>query len=156
MLRRRHLGIAIMITRKFLALGILGMAAAGMLAQPASAHGGWGGGWGGGWHGGWGGGWRGGWGVGVGIAPFYAVPPYYYYPPYPPPAYYAPPSYYPPPAGYDSPSPGYIAQDPSAAGTPAQSCNAGPYVCPMEVPVPSGARCYCPGNSGQRVYGSAE
>lgn len=145
-----------MITRKFLALGILGMAAAGMLAQPASAHGGWGGGWGGGWHGGWGGGWRGGWGVGVGIAPFYAVPPYYYYPPYPPPAYYAPPSYYPPPAGYDSPSPGYIAQDPSAAGTPAQSCNAGPYVCPMEVPVPSGARCYCPGNSGQRVYGSAE
>src|SRR6202041_2332931 len=77
MLRRRHLGIAIMITRKFLALGILGMAAAGMLAQPASAHGGWGGGWGGGWHGGWGGGWRGGWGVGVGIAPLYAGPAFY-------------------------------------------------------------------------------
>lgn len=142
-----------MITRKFLALGVFGMAAAGMLAPPASAHGGWGGGWGGGW--------RGGWGVGVGIAPFYAAPPYYYYPP---PAYYAPPppAYYPPPSGYDSPDPGYITQVPSAAGTPApsgasaQSCNAGPYVCPMEVPVPSGARCYCPGNSGQRVYGSAE
>ena len=141
-----------MITRKFLALGVLGMVTAGVLAQPASAHGGWGGGWGGGWHGGWGGGWRGGWGVSVGIAPFYAVPPYYYYPP---PAYYAPPAYYPPPAGYYSPYPGYIAQTPTA-GTAAQSCNAGPYVCPMEVTVPAGARCYCTGNDGRRVYGSAQ
>ncbi len=138
-----------MITRKFLTLGVLGMAAAGMLAQPASAHGGWGGG--GGWHGGWGGGWHGGWGIGVGIAPFYAAPFYYY----PPPAYYAPPAYYPPPAGYYSPYPGYIAQPPSA-GMSAQSCNAGPYVCPMEVAVPAGTRCYCPGNDGRRVYGSAD
>ena len=108
--------------------------------------------WGGGWHGGWGGGW----GVGIGIAPFYAAPPYYYYPP----AYYAPPAYYPPPAGYYSPYPGYIAQAPAAGtqavGSSAQSCNAGRYVCPMEVTVPVGARCYCPGNNGQRVYGSAE
>ena len=152
-----------MIARKFLALGVLGMMAAGLLAQPASAHGGrgGGGGWGGGWHGGccggWHGGWGGGWGVGIGIAPFYAAPPYYYYPP---PAYYAPPAYYPPPAGYYSPYPGYIAQAPAAgtptAGAAARSCNAVSYVCPMEVTVPVGARCYCPGNNGQRVYGSAE
>jgi hypothetical protein len=144
--RKRHHGVVIMRARKYLVLGILGMAVA---AAPAAAHGGWGGGWHGGWHGGWGGGW----GVGIGIAPFYAAP---YYPPYyPPPAYYAPPAYYPPPAGYYSPYPGYIARDPSA-GTNAQSCNAGSYVCPMEVPVPAGARCYCRGNNGQRVYGSAQ
>ena len=129
-----------MLTRKFLALCVGGTIAAGLLASPAAARG-----WGG--HGG---GWHGGWGWGFGVAPFYAPPPYYYYPP---PVYYAPPVYAPPPAGYYSPYPGYIAQDPSA-GTPGQSCNAGPYVCPTRVPV--GTPCSCPGNDGSRVSGTAE
>jgi hypothetical protein len=101
---------------------------------------------------------RGGFRVGFGFAPF---APYYY----PPPVYYAPPPvYYPPPPGYYSPYPGYIAQSPTAvpqvaqagSGAPAQSCNAGSYVCPMEVSVPVGANCYCRGNDGERVNGSAQ
>lgn len=120
----------------------------GLAAQPASAHGGW----------------RWGVGIGVGLAPAYVPGPYYYPPPAyypPPPVYYAPP---PPPPGYYSPYPGFIEQSPPPAqaapvqnaGGAAESCNAGRYVCPMEVSVPVGARCYCRGNEGARVYGSAQ
>ncbi len=137
--------------------------------------GGWRGGWGGGgWHGGWGGGRFGigfgygfgygvgygfghgfGYGYGAGFAPFYARP-YYYAPP----VYYAPPAYYAaPPSYYYSPYPRAAARaevDPqSSDAASGQSCSAGSYVCPMEVAVPAGARCYCPGNDGSRVYGSA-
>jgi hypothetical protein len=96
-----------------------------------------------------------GFGIGFGFVPF---APYYY----PPPAYYAPPPvYYPPPPGYYSPYPGYIAQSPApqnvqAGPVSAESCNAGPYVCPMQVSVPVGAKCYCLGNDGNRVYGSGD
>jgi hypothetical protein len=153
---------------KFLAALTLGAILASSIAAPSSAHGwgGGGGGWhggGGGWHGGWGGGWHGGWGIGIGIAPLYAPSPYYY----PPPVYYAPPpAYYPPPpSGYYSPYPGFIERSPAPAAQPspvesnattAQSCNAGNYTCPMEVNVPVGGRCYCPGNDGNREYGSAQ
>ncbi len=111
-----------------------------------------------GWHGGWGGGW--GVGIGIGIAPPYYYPPPLYYAP--PPVYYAAP---PPPPGYYSPYPGYIAQSPppppqqaplQSSGGAAQSCNTGDYVCPMEVSVPVGGRCYCRGNDGNRVYGTAQ
>ncbi|MDE2240004.1 MAG: hypothetical protein KGJ73_08755 [Rhodospirillales bacterium] len=119
-----------------------------MVPTPAAAHGGdrdWGGhGWGG-------------WGVGIGIG---VLPGPYYYPP--PPVYYAPP---PPPPGYYAPYPGFIEQVPSQTAQQApvqsnpagaaQSCDAGDYTCPMEVTVPEGGRCYCPGNNGERVYGTA-
>ncbi len=88
--------------------------------------------------------------VGIGI-PFYGpgfYPPPVYYPP--PPVYYPPPPvvYAPPPPVYNS----YRGSAPAGAG---QTCDAGPYVCPMERPVASGASCYCPGNGGQRVWGRA-
>jgi hypothetical protein len=127
---------------KLLIAFVVGAALASALMGQASAHG------------------RGGFriGFGFGFAPF---APYYY----PPPVYYAPPPvYYPPPPGYYSPYPGYIAQSPAAvsqvgqagSGAAAQSCNAGSYVCPMEVSVPVGANCYCRGNDGERVNGSAQ
>jgi hypothetical protein len=90
---------------------------------------------------------------GVGI-PFYGpgyYPPPVYYPP--PPVYYAPPPpvyYTPPQQSYVPPPP--VAADGSSAG---QACNAGAYVCPMDRPVASGGSCYCPGNSGQKVWGRA-
>ncbi|WP_428492628.1 hypothetical protein [Rhodopila sp.] len=89
--------------------------------------------------------------VGIGI-PFYGpgfVPAPYYYPP---PAYYPPPTYYtpPPPVVYTPPQQTYNQPPPGG-----QTCYAGPYVCPMERPVATGASCYCPGNNGQRVWGRA-
>jgi len=118
--------------------------------------GGWhGGGYGGGWHGGYGGGWHGGWGFYWGGPafgwgwPYY--PPAYYYPP--PSYYYPPPAYgYPPPTpgdGYDQTTP------PPSNGGAARLCVATPYTCPMEVTISPGSTCYCRGNQGQKVYGTA-
>ncbi|HBK06236.1 MAG TPA: hypothetical protein DDZ81_10280 [Acetobacteraceae bacterium] len=91
--------------------------------------------------------------VGIGI-PFYGpgyYPPPVYYPP--PPAYFPPPVYYPPPPVYYPPPQTYTpAPAPRASGA-GQSCYAGPYVCPMDRPAPTGASCYCLGNAGQRVSG---
>lgn len=88
----------------------------------------------------------------VGPPPFYYPPPVYYPPP---PVYYPPP----PPVVYTPPPPPYGATPYSSAPagfTPSrQTCYAGAYTCPMEHPVPSGAACYCSGNSGQRVSGHA-
>jgi hypothetical protein len=84
--------------------------------------------------------------VGIGI-PFYGpgfYPAPYYYPP--PPVYYAPP----PPVVYAPPQ-AYSPQS-QAAGS-GQSCYAGPYVCPMDHPIATGAGCYCLGNGGERVWG---
>jgi|SRR6516165_5970564 hypothetical protein len=130
---------------RILTLLAAGSVAACLSAAPAAAHGG--GGWGG-WH------------VGIGIGPVFWPWPYYYAPP----VYYAPPPVYYAPPGYYSPYPGYIAQfppqAPSAPVAPgagmAQSCNAGDYVCPMEATVPVGGRCYCRGNDGGRIYGTAQ
>jgi hypothetical protein len=85
-------------------------------------------------------------GVYVGVAP----PPFFY----PPPFYYGPPVYYPPPpAYYGAPPLAYAAPPPPAATAPAaQSCYAGPLVCPMEHPSATGNTCWCTGSSG-RVYG---
>jgi hypothetical protein len=92
--------------------------------------------------------------VGIGIpfygyGPGYYPGPYYYYPP--PPVYYTPPPpvVYAPPQAY-SPAPAAAPRD--GAG---QACYAGPYVCPMDRPVATGAGCYCPGNGGQKVWGRA-
>lgn len=121
---------------KFRTAFLVGVGLTGALMGQASAHG-------------WG-------GVGItfGFAPVFAPAPYYY----PPPVYYAPP----PPVGYYSPYPGYIAQSPApqnvqeGPSSAAESCNVGRYVCPTQVSVPVGAKCYCPGNDGSRVYGSAQ
>lgn len=83
--------------------------------------------------------WRGG-GIGFGFIapPVYIAPPAYYAPP---PVYYAPPAYY----------------APAPVAAPARfstSCEAGPYICPMEVATPAGAPCTCPGNYG-RIAGRA-
>lgn len=86
--------------------------------------------------------WRG--GVWIGVPPIVVGPPAYYPPPVyypPPPAYYAPP----PPAAYAPP--------PSQSA--GQSCNAGPYVCPMDHPVASGSSCYCLSNNRTQVWGRA-
>ena len=116
-------------------------------------YGGWRGGYGG-WHGGYGG-WHGRWGFYWGGPIFgwgwpYYAPPTYYYPP--------PPVYYPPVA--PAPGDGYsgYGQTTTAPSSPgvAQLCVASPYTCPMEVTVSPGARCYCRGNQGQRVYGAAQ
>jgi len=88
--------------------------------------------------------------VGVGV-PFYVPGPYYYPPPVyypPPPVYYAPP----PPVTY-APPPQYSQAPAVAQG--GQMCYAGPYTCPMDRPVATGAGCYCLGNGGQRVSGRA-
>ena len=89
--------------------------------------------------------------VGFGFGfPLVVAPPLYYAPPayyYPPPVYVPPPGYYPPPPA------GYAPQPPSAGA--GQSCYAGPYVCPMDSPVASGAPCYCLGNQGVHVWGHA-
>lgn len=84
--------------------------------------------------------------IGIGV-PFYGpgwYPAPYYYPP--PPAYYPPPVYAPPPQTYSQAPP------PAGGG---QACYAGPYVCPMDRPVATGAGCYCLGNGGQKVWGRA-
>ncbi len=118
------------------ALAVLVVASIGAIAMPGSAHAWWRGGFhGGGFHGG---------GFVFGFAPplFYA----------PPPVYYAPPAYYPPPTYYAPPPPTYYA--PQASNGPAQSCNAGAYVCPLDHPTPVGAACACPTYNG-RVGGRA-
>jgi hypothetical protein len=85
--------------------------------------------------------------VGIGI-PFYG-PGWY-----PPPYYYPPPAYYPPPPPvYAPPPPQAYSQGPGPGG--GQACYAGPYVCPINHPVATGAGCYCLGNGGQRVWGKA-
>jgi hypothetical protein len=87
--------------------------------------------------------WYGGWGIGIGIMP----PPVYIGPP---PAYYAPPpAYYGPPPAYYAPPPVYYAPPPAG-----QACYAGPYVCPLDHPVPAGGPCSCPANQG-RAWGRA-
>jgi len=134
------------------------------LAQARGGGSGWSGG--GGWHGGYGGwhggygGWHGGWGFYSGGPIFgwgwpYYAPPTYYYPP--------PPVYYPPVApapgdGYGGDGYSGYGQTTTAPSSPgvAQLCVASPYTCPMEVTVSPGARCYCRGNQGQRVYGTAQ
>src|SRR5882724_8050329 len=90
--------------------------------------------------------------VGVGVPlffpPFFAPPPVYY-----PPAYYPPP-YYPPPQVYAPPGNSFSYTPPSARGPDygpsrsyaAQSCQAGPYVCPLVQDTPPGGRCSCPAN----------
>jgi hypothetical protein len=91
--------------------------------------------------------------VGVGIPlPLFGPPAYYY----PPPVYYPPPPVYltpPPPVMYTPP---VQPQYPAPRAAYGQSCNAGPYVCPMDRPVAAGAPCYCPGNDGRRVGGYAQ
>lgn len=94
--------------------------------------------------------------VGFGLPLPYFGPPAYYPPPvyYPPPAYYPPPPAYYPPQGY-APAPQSYAPGGPAPAASGQSCNAGPYVCPMDRPVASGTACYCLGNGGARVWGHA-
>ena len=106
------------------------------------------------WSGGYGGGYRGGYGYGYGYGGgyrggFYVAPPVYIAPPiYAAPAY--PPAYYaPPPVMYTQPS---APPPPSVTG---QSCNAGPYVCPMDRPVASGSACYCLSNERSKIWGRA-
>ena len=78
-------------------------------------------------------------GVFFGVSPFYFGPRIFYPPPiyYPPPAYYPQPAYY-PPTYYARPG-AYLAQ----------SCTAGPYVCPLSPPGPIGAPCSCPTDRGR-------
>jgi len=93
------------------------------------------------------------WRSGVWIGgPVFVGPPPAVYPPaiYPPPVYYPPPPapvWYTPPAATAAPLGG-----PSLTG---QSCYAGPYVCPMDQPVPSGNACYCMSNGHSRIWGRA-
>jgi hypothetical protein len=89
--------------------------------------------------------------IGVGI-PFPG-----YYPGYwPGPYYYPPPAYYPPPPVVYAPPPQAYSQMPSPTpSSGGQSCYAGPYVCPMDRPVATGASCYCLGNGSQKVWGKA-
>jgi hypothetical protein len=92
--------------------------------------------------------WRGGVVVGVAPPPFYFGPPVYYPPP---PVVYAPP-----PVVYAPPGPAYGA--PGVYSPPpgfAQSCYAGPYMCPLTQSFPAGSACSCPDNYGRRVYGQA-
>jgi hypothetical protein len=85
--------------------------------------------------------WYGGWGYGIGI-----VPPSVYIGP--PPGYYGPPpGYYAPPPAYYAPPPAYYA--PPQGGQPGQTCYAGPYICPLDQPVPPGGPCSCPTNQGR-------
>jgi hypothetical protein len=89
-------------------------------------------------------------GVGLGVPLFYG-PGYY-----PPPIYYPPPPvYYAPPPVYYAPPPIYVPGPATAQAGRGQSCYAGPYVCPMDRSVATGASCYCLGNAGQRVWGRA-
>jgi hypothetical protein len=89
--------------------------------------------------------------VGVGV-PFGGYG-YGYGPPYGYSPYLPPPIYYPPPPVYYAPPPVYYTPPRPVNGS--QTCYAGPYVCPMERPVASGAGCYCSGNYGQKVWGRA-
>jgi hypothetical protein len=104
--------------------------------------------------------------VGLGVPlffpPFVAPPPAYYPPPYyGPPTVYAPPdnsfSYVPPSAQPLAPPRGYApgGYGPSR-GYAAQSCLAGPYVCPLVQDTPPGGRCSCPANDGRRIRGQAD
>jgi len=87
--------------------------------------------------------------IGIGV-PFFG--PGYYPGYYPAPYYYPPPVYYaPPPVAYSPPAQNY-SQAPTGGG---QACYAGPYVCPMDRPVASGASCYCLGSGAQKVWGKA-
>ncbi len=61
-----------------------------------------------------------------------------------PPVVVGPPVVYAPPVIY--------APAPAPAG---RGCYAGPYVCPLDQPTPSGASCSCPVGGNTRVYGSA-
>ncbi|HVB68098.1 MAG TPA: hypothetical protein VNE67_09620 [Acetobacteraceae bacterium] len=84
-------------------------------------------------------------------APYWGPPAYY-----PPFGYYPPPIYYPPPVYYPPPPPVVYAPPDSGPAPASASCNAGAYVCPLERPLPAGARCWCRDNSGHQVFGHAE
>jgi hypothetical protein len=86
--------------------------------------------------------WRGGVFIGAPVVVGPVYPPPVYYPP--PPVYYAPP----PPVVYAPPG----ATAPSQS---AQSCYAGPYVCPLQYAMPAGATCSCYSNQGQPIPGRA-
>jgi hypothetical protein len=134
------------------------------LAAPghADAHGGWGGrgGWGGGWHGGGGWGWRGGFygglAVGIGLPYAYGYPYSYSYPypypyPYPPPAYSYAPSY----PYYYYAAPAAAPYAPSSQPPPGYTCDAGRYVCPLQVVHPVNGACNCPTGNGGWIQGTA-
>lgn len=96
---------------------------------------------------------------GFGVPAFYYPPPFYY--PLPP-VYYAPPAFYTPPPAFYTPPVGGSGFGPGAVGGPGfgpgarvGSCDAGPYVCPLERPLASGSTCWCPDNRGGRAYGRA-
>lgn len=101
--------------------------------------------------------WRGGFYVG-GPGPYWG-PPVYYPPPVivapPPPVIYAPPpvTYTPPPPVTYAP-PGAYAPG-GYAQSAAQSCVAGPYVCPLPQSFPAGSGCTCFDNAGRRIAGQA-
>jgi hypothetical protein len=84
-------------------------------------------------------------------APLYFPPPFVV----PAPVFVAPPPvvFAPPPAWSVTPAPPQWSVTPGQVG--GQSCYAGPYVCPMQSPVPTGAACWCPNNGGGRSYGHA-
>ncbi|HEX3348694.1 MAG TPA: hypothetical protein VHS58_11400 [Acetobacteraceae bacterium] len=82
--------------------------------------------------------WRGGLVVGI---PF----PYPYFGP--PAVVYPPPVYAPPPIVYDP--------NQSVAAARAISCDAGPYVCPLDGSVAPGSPCSCPTNRGGHATGTA-
>ena len=91
----------------------------------------------------------------VGVFFGFGVPAFYYPPPlyYPlPPVYYAPPVFYSPPPAFYAPPVGGPGNRP---GSRVGSCDAGPYVCPLERPLAPGASCWCLDNRGGRAYGRA-
>jgi hypothetical protein len=74
---------------------------------------------------------------------------------FPGPIYVGPPVVYAgPPVVYAPGPPAYAAPYAAPAYAAATSCDAGPYICPLENPGPAGAPCTCPTNTG-RVAGSA-
>ena len=86
--------------------------------------------------------WRGS-GVFIGVSPFFYGPPVFF----PPPVFY-PPVFFPQPV-YSPPM--FLARPNNLSS---QSCNAGPYVCPLSPPGPVGAPCSCPTDRG-RIAGRA-
>jgi hypothetical protein len=95
--------------------------------------------------------------VGFGV-PLVVAPPLYV----PGPAWYPP--YYPPSPAYSAPGNEFSYVPPQnqprslaapGASDLAESCEAGPYVCPLVRETPAGAPCSCPGNYGRRVPGVA-
>ncbi len=72
--------------------------------------------------------------------------------------YVGPPVVYPPPVVFASPPVVYAPPPVTYAPGPqsfAQSCVAGPYVCPLPHPFPGGSGCSCFDNTGRRIWGQA-